>query len=330
MKEKISSLLVDHRMELMAWICRLLFSAQDFKEWCCRISILFVLYNTVSCLIGSNGFVRRRRVVLSSPANLVERVRRLPFLCSGYAVVIASCYIALFRFSLLELCDSLLDSGVGSFYDLVIGPLASQFAHPSQGDSRSAHRTHVPRYHGVPGRHNGRRATKRSRARPPPFRCSCVRRTPSIDRKTKKMKKKRTGLIPDFPPKRFSRCKLAYRRRLARSLVHHFVDSAFDDPIGQDFEITNIFGPQIGFSGYNPEFSLPVANFKCGFDIQPAPSLLKTKLRCFYLPITKRMQECARRSANFVSLQIQTALHCNAGVTTPKRMLVRVFTPMFL
>ena len=200
----MSSLLVDHRLELTAWICRLLFSAQDFKEWCCRISILFVLYNTVSCLLGSNGFVRRRRVVLSSPANLVERVRRLPFLCSGYAVAIASCYIALFRFSLLEWCDGFLDSGVGSFYDLVIDPLSSQFAKPSQGDCRSAHRTPIPRHHGVPGRHNGRRATKRSRARPPPFRGSCVRRIPPIDRKTKQIKKKRK--IPDFPPKRLARC----------------------------------------------------------------------------------------------------------------------------
>jgi len=87
------------------------------------------------------------------------------------------------------------------------------------------------------------------------------------------MKKKRTGYIPDFPPKRLARCELAYRRRLARSLVHHFVNPAVDDPIGQDFEITNIFGPQIDFSGYNPEFSLPVANFKYGADtstIQPA------------------------------------------------------------
>ena len=165
----MSSLMVDHRLELTAWICRLLFSAQDFKEWCCRISILFVLYNTVSCLLGSNGFVRRRRIVLSSPTKLVERVRRLPFLCSGYAVAIASCYIALFRFSLLELCDGLLDLGVGSFYDLVIDPLSSQFDHPSQGDIRRAHRTHVPRHHGIPGRHNGRRAAKRSRARTPLF-----------------------------------------------------------------------------------------------------------------------------------------------------------------
>ena len=216
-------------------------------------------------------------------------MRRLPFLCSGYAVVIASCYIALFRFSLLELCDGLLDSGVGSFYDLVIDPLSSQFAMPSQGDCRSAHRTHIPRHHGVPGRHNGRRATKRSRARPPPFRGSCVRRIPPIDRKTKQIKKKRK--IPDFPPKRLARCEMACRRRLARSLVHHFINPAVDNPFGQDFETTNIFGPQIDFCGYNPEFSLPVATFEYDLDnspIPPAPSFWKTKLRGFLLPFTER------------------------------------------
>ena len=153
MKVKTSSPLGDHRVELMAWVCRHLFSAQDFKQWCYRISILFVFYNTVSSLLGSNGFVRRRRLVLTNPANLAERVKRLPLLCSGYAVAIAFCYIALFRFSLLELCDGLLDLGVGSFYDLVIDPLSSQFTKPSQGDCRSAHRTTTAREEPSPSFH---------------------------------------------------------------------------------------------------------------------------------------------------------------------------------
>jgi len=109
----VSSLLEDHRVELMAWICRLLFSVQDFKQWCCRIFILFVLYNTVSCLFVPRGYtsgsVRGRRIVLTSPAKLVERVKRLPLFYSGYAVAIVSCYIALIRSNLLDIFGHQID-----------------------------------------------------------------------------------------------------------------------------------------------------------------------------------------------------------------------------
>ena len=146
---------------------------------------------------------------------------------------------------------------MGSFYDLVVDPLSSHFDHLSQGDGRSAHRTHVPKHYGIPGRHNGRRATKRSLAHPPPFRGSCVLHMPPGDTETKK--KKRRPSVPDFQSKRLARCELAcqrrleaYRRRLAISRIHKFVDPATDDPIGQDFEITNLFGHQIDFSWFDP------------------------------------------------------------------------------
>ena len=137
---------------------------------------------------------------------------------------------------------------MSSFYDLVIDPLSSQFNLPSQGDDRSSHRTQVPRHHGIPGRYNDRRANKRSRAHLPPFRGSCVRCTPSVDKKPKKKKTKPGAPGKYMPPKRLARYKLACRRGLAKSLVHHFVDPANDDHIGQDFDITSIFGYQIDFS----------------------------------------------------------------------------------
>ena len=221
-----------------------------------------------------------------NPARLVERVNQLPLLYSGYAVVSVSCYIVLLRSSLLGLFDCILDSGVGSFYDVEIDPLSSQFDHPSQGDGRSAHRTQVPRYHGIPGRHNGRRATKRSRARSPPFRGGCVRHTPPVDKKPKKKKGKHG--VSDFPPKRLARYELACRRRL---LLMALLGRILKSPVYLVIK-SNI-------SLYNPEFSLSVANFEYGTDtdaIQLPPRLCfwKTQLRWFLLPITRRLQECAR------------------------------------
>ena len=296
---KLSFIFEHHQVELMAWTCRLLFSPQDFKEWCCRISIVFVLYNTLRCLFGpkgdTSGPVRRRRGARA----LVERVKQLPFLCSGYAVAAVSCYIVVVKSSVAIMFDSLLDSGVGSFYDLVVDPLSSHFENLSLNDSRSAHRTHVPRHHGIPGRHNGRRATKRSRARPPPFRGSCVRRTITADPEAKKKKKSKPS-VPDFPPKRLARCELAYQRRLAISRIHKFVDPDNDDPIGQDLTITNLFGNQIDFSWFDPAFSSFVTNFKYGSDadestpgVEPVTSFWKTKISSLLLPLNRRLQECA-------------------------------------
>ena len=150
----------------MAWICRPLLDwvlTQGFQQWCSRFYAMFVLYNTYQCLSAASGFVRRCKPA-GSTKQLVEHMKQLPFVFSVHAVAIISCYISLIKPSFIYLGDGMLNSGVNALYCLVIDPLCVYFNHPSQPDGRSVHRTHIPR-HGIPGRHNGRRACKRGRVR---------------------------------------------------------------------------------------------------------------------------------------------------------------------
>ena len=202
----------------MAWICRPLLDwvlTQDFQQWCSRFYTMFVFYNTYQSLSAASGFVRRCKPA-GSTKKLVEHMKQLPFIYSVHAVAIMSCYISLLKSSFIDLGNDLLQSGVNALYCLVLDPLCVYFNHPSQPDDRNAHRSYIPRHHGIPGRHNGRRARKKGRIRLPPFRASCVRNgscvraTTSVEDMQQNKKTRRSETFTS--PRRLARAALASSR----------------------------------------------------------------------------------------------------------------------
>ena len=94
-----------------------------------------------------------------------------------------SCFIMILRMSLLDIALQLATWICSVFYSFIVEPVGRisgwRIIHSC---TEPHHRSHIPRGSGIPGRHNNRRASKRSRARRPPYRPSCIRqiRVPRI------------------------------------------------------------------------------------------------------------------------------------------------------
>ena len=156
------------------------------------------------------------------------------------------------------------------FYNLRVDSLSRLMSDCSRhGDDRTAYRTAVPRYDkfGIPGRHNGRRAGKRGRARPPSFRNSCHRKhRPNIHDVPVEEPPKAP---PEFPPRRLARHKLGLarwkltdRHRLQKLRnLHYFLDPDKDNPISSTDEPIQFFLPQIDFSWWQLVYSIFVKCF---------------------------------------------------------------------
>ena len=129
----------------------------------------------------------------------------------------ASCIIQVTRAGVVDIVDDLAHACGKVIFNLLVDPLSRLMSNCScHGDNRTAHRTAVSRYDkfGIPGRHNSRRASKRGRARPPPFRRSCHQKhRPSIHDVPVEEPRKAP---PEFLPRRLARQELGLARRLRR------------------------------------------------------------------------------------------------------------------
>ena len=85
-----------------------------------------------------------------------------------------SCLITLLQVALYKIASCFATSACTVFFGVIVDPITRI----GQGikHTEPSHRSHTPRGSGIPGRHRMQRSATRGRARPPPFRRSCVRR----------------------------------------------------------------------------------------------------------------------------------------------------------
>ena len=182
-----------------------------FQQWCNRMARLVIVYNICYCFFGINdivsGSIRYYRHTKTTAKRWFERGRRLTFLCCVYAVAYASCAIHLVKSNVVHMAKSFAQSGGDVSCNLLIDSLSTLLPRscplPS-GDGRMDHPDACSRCHGIPWWHNGRKAGKRDRARPPPFRSSCHRKHNNNvnDVTTEKITTKKPLMLP---PRRLAR-----------------------------------------------------------------------------------------------------------------------------
>jgi len=135
----------------------------------------YILYNVMYCMPAIFD-------IKQGCCYQYRRVRKIPITCSAYSVGCASSIFSIIRSSSLAAADGIADSCCTVFYNFIVDPLSAYFSETDFGNHNNSNNTGK---HGnssddipcsIPGRHNGRKARKKSRARPPPFRHSCVRR----------------------------------------------------------------------------------------------------------------------------------------------------------
>ena len=100
---------------------------------------------------------------------------RIPLICSAYSVGRASSIISIIRSSFVAAADGIADRCCAIFYDIVVDPISNSFESCRHNNNIIFWNlsTDIPGL-GIPGRHNGKKARKKSRARPPPLWRNCV------------------------------------------------------------------------------------------------------------------------------------------------------------
>ena len=288
-----------------AWICHTVIQWM-LQRWFTRAALSFIICNVLYYIIAVKDVVdvsvRGYRLAKIVTRKCIKRGRRLPHLCCVYGTVYASCVISVTRAGLLDIIDGMANCCGNVLYEFFVDPLSRLMA-DSPIDVRNHHRTHG--VFGIPGRHNGRRAGKRGRARPPPFRRSCHRKhRPSVLDVPVDAPPKEPG---ELPPRRLARqlipygslvvCVLfAYSRRFQNEMrrrkklrdLHYFLDPDKDNPISPIDGLTHVFLPQIDFSWWQPEYSPFVDRFR----YERTDKVIKPSSR--FQEWTARIQECTK------------------------------------
>ena len=138
-------------------------------QWILRISAV-----TIAVML----LVYKITVILSHPELFLEEQlmthTRTFYPLQARLTTRVSCIITLFRIMIYDIASSLSSATCNVFYDSIVDPITAAKIDWMFDEPR--HRSHTPRGSGIPGRHGSRRASTHTRARPPPFRVSCVRR----------------------------------------------------------------------------------------------------------------------------------------------------------